>query len=46
MAASGNGKKSLSEHILLQNFFQRLRTEKLKTAFHFLKEKKEKKMTN
>ena len=30
---------------LLQNVFQRLRIEKLKTTFHFLKEKKEKKMT-
>ena len=32
--------KPLAEHIVLQKLFQWLRIEKLKTTFHFLKEKK------
>ena len=35
-------RKPFSEHILSQNVFQWLRIEKLKTTFHFLKEKKRK----
>ena len=33
----------LAEHILLENVFQWLRIKKLKTTFHFLKEKKKRK---
>ena len=37
---------SFAEHILLENVCQWLHIEKLKTTFHFLKKKKEKKISD
>ena len=52
VAASGDGSVKLysrnvfAEHILLENVCQWLHIEKLKTAFHLLKEKIEKKISD